>query len=159
MRRMLRLFMMLAMLAFAPFGAAMACTQPAGVQALESSMIGWINKQRTAKGLRKLSPSGKLAAAAQGHACDMAQRGYFGHQRAGGPDLPARVKAKAYRFGTIAENIAKTRSPEVSAAAGVWQNSAGHWANILDPKVTEIGIGIARGGDRTYWVMNVGRPR
>ncbi len=143
-----------------PVGSALACAQPAGVQSLQSGLIGWINQQRMAQGLNRLAVSGKLAATAQGHACDMAERGYFGHQRAGGPGLGARLKARGFRYRTAAENIAKTRAMDLSAPAGVWQASPAHWANILKRDVTEIGMGIAIGGDgRTYWVMNIGRAR
>lgn len=122
-------------------------------------MIQWINAQRQAHGLNPLRQDAQLAQAAQGHACDMATRGYFGHQRAGGPDLSARVKATGYRFRTAAENIAKVGAPEVLRAATVWRDSAGHWQNILNRQVTEIGVGVAMAGGQVYWVMNVGKPR
>jgi len=157
---MLRILLAILLIGLAPFGSAMACTQPGGAKGLKSGMIGWINQERAANGLNRLAPSGQLAAAAQGHACDMADRGYFSHQRVGGPDLSARVKAEGYRFRTAAENIAKTRATQVSSVVAIWQQSAAHWDNILNSKVTEIGLGIATGGDgRTYWVMNIGRSR
>ena len=140
-------------------GAAQACTRPANAVALGSGMIEWINQQRQAKGLNALTPSDKLAAAAQGHACDMAQRGYFAHQRAGGPDLGGRVKAKGYRYRTAAENIAKTRAADIARPAKVWRDSPPHWANILKPNVADIGIGVASENGQVYWVMNIGRPR
>lgn len=139
---------------------AFACSQPAGAAGLEQGMIAWINQQRAAKGLNTLSGSGALEAAATSHACDMAVRGYFAHQRAGGPDLGARLKSNGFRFRTAAENIAKTRAADVSSAAVIWRDSSAHWANILKPDVTQIGLGTALGSDgRTYWVMNVGRSR
>lgn len=138
---------------------AQACSQPSNAAALESQMIGWINAQRKAKGLNTLSKNAKLAGAAQGHACDMAERGYFSHQRAGGPDLGQRLKSKGYRYRAAAENIAKVRSGEVERAAGVWRNSSGHWANILKPGVSDIGMGLAMAGGQYYWVMNVGKSK
>lgn len=141
-------------------GGAQACTKPANAAALGAEMIQWINQQRQAKGLGQLEPSSKLAAAAQGHACDMALRGYFEHQRpGGGPKLGARVEATGYRFSTVAENIAKTGAADVARTADLWRNSSGHWANILKPNVAEIGMGLATRDGQTYWVMNVGRQR
>lgn len=138
---------------------AFACTQPSGASALESGMIQWINQQRQANGLNTLTPSSKLGDAATGHACDMATRGYFAHRRAGGPDLGARIKGSGYRFRQAAENIAKSRNQGVEAAATIWRNSPGHWANILKPGVRDIGIGVATAGGSTYWVMNIGRSK
>lgn len=138
---------------------ALACSQPAGAAGLEAQMIQWINAQRQANGLAALRAEARLGQAAQGHACDMAVRGYFGHQRAGGPDFSARVKATGYRFRTAAENIAKVGAPDVSRATTVWRDSAGHWRNILNPQVSEIGVGVATAGGQVYWVMNVGKPR
>jgi uncharacterized protein YkwD len=145
---------------FLAMGSAQACTKPANAAALGAEMIQWINQQRQAKGLGRLESSSKLAAAAQGHACDMAVRGYFEHQRpGGGPKLGARVEAKGYRFSTIAENIAKTGAADVARTAKLWRNSSGHWANILKPNVAEIGMGLATRDGQVYWVMNVGRQR
>ncbi len=141
-------------------GTAQACTKPANTSALGAEMIQWINQQRRAKGLGALAPSSKLAAAAQGHACDMAERGYFAHQRpGGGPKLGARVQSEGYRYREVAENIAQTGRADVERAAKLWRESAGHWANILKPNVAEIGMGLASRGGQVYWVMNVGRTR
>ncbi|MBN2631816.1 MAG: CAP domain-containing protein [Rhodobacteraceae bacterium] len=142
----------------APVGA-LACAKPNGASGLEAAMVTWINDQRTAHGLNRLRPSDKLTAAAQGHACDMATRNYFGHQRAGGPPLGARVKAEGYRVRRVAENIAKVGSPDVARAASVWRNSPAHWQNILSPGLTEIGVATAAGGASTFWVMNIGTQR
>ena len=151
--------LLIAMTMAAPAPMALACTEPANATALENEMIGWINAQRKAKGLNTLSKSAALAKAAQGHACDMADRGYFSHQRAGGPDLGQRLKSNGYRFRAAAENIAKMGSADVGRAAGVWRKSSGHWANILKPGVSEIGMGLATAGGQYYWVMNVGKSR
>ena len=48
-----------------------------------------VNKARTSAGLRGFAWSRALARAATRHARDMARRGYFAHQRSGGPSLGA----------------------------------------------------------------------
>jgi uncharacterized protein YkwD len=136
-----------------------ACTPPPGAAAMEAELLGWINAQRKAKGLNSLTPSDALKKAARGHACDMADRGYFSHQRKGGPDLAARLRSNGYRYRAAAENIAKTGAPDPNRTAQIWRDSPGHWKNILNPKVTEIGLATASDGGRTYWVMNVGKRR
>lgn len=139
--------------------AAGACTMPKQAAAMEAGMIGWINAERKARGLAVLSKNGNLTKAAQQHACDMADRGYFAHQRAGGPDLGRRVKSNGYRYRTASENIAKVSSPDVNRAAMIWKDSAGHWANIVKANVRDIGIGLAVADGRYYWVMNVGKSK
>ncbi|WP_435256913.1 CAP domain-containing protein [Thioclava sp. FR2] len=139
--------------------ASFACTKPKQAAAMEAEMIGWINAQRKAKGLATLSKNGNLTKAAQQHACDMADRRYFAHQRAGGPDMGQRIKSNGYRYRTAAENIAKMGSPSVNSTAMIWKNSPGHWANILKSNVREIGIGLAVADGKYYWVMNVGRSK
>lgn len=138
---------------------AIACTKPKQASAMESGMIGWINEQRKARGLATLSKNTNLTKAAQQHACDMADRGYFAHQRAGGPDMGQRIKSNGYRYRSAAENIAKMGSPDVNKAAMIWKNSSGHWSNILKTNVRDIGIGLAVAGGKYYWVMNVGRSK
>lgn len=138
---------------------AMACSKPSGAASLEQGLIQWVNQQRQAKGLNKLTTSSKLNAAAQQHACDMATRGYFSHQRAGGPKLGDRVKANGYRFRRVAENLAYTQTPNVETAASLWRHSPGHWANVLKAGINDIGMSVTTGGGRIYWVMNVGSER
>ncbi len=156
---MLRACLLAVTFAVAAQSAAFACSQPAGAAQLENAMVAWINDQRQANGLPALKKSSKLAASAQGHACDMAERGFFAHQRAGGPDLAARLRQEGYRYRAAVENIAKVRPGSVGNAAELWRNSSGHWRNILNAKVTEVGIGIASAGGRDFWVMNAGRSK
>lgn len=156
----LRLFLIGITATLTAMGSAQACMKPANAASLGAEMIQWINQQRQAKGLARLELSSKLTAAAQEHACDMAVRDYFDHQRpGGGPNLGARVKAKGYRFSTVAENIAQTGVADVARTAELWRNSSGHWANILKSNIAEIGMGLATRDGQIYWVMNVGRQR
>lgn len=39
-----------------------------------------------------------------------------------------------------------------------WQNSPGHNANLLDPDVTDVGIGFQEGGAGPFWTMKAIRP-
>lgn len=138
---------------------AIACAKPAGSASLESGMVNWINDQRAANGLKPLKVSSALKAAAQDHACDMATRGYFAHQRPGGPKLSVRVKSNGYKMRRAAENIAKSPRPNVADAATMWRNSPPHWAAILKSNVRDIGVATAVDSGGVYWVMNVGAEK
>ena len=137
-------------------GAAVACDAPGGAAGLRQGVIGWINDSRRAKGLPALKASAALQASATAHACDMAGRGYFSHEGPGGPSFSRRLKKAGYRFRAANENIAKTQAASVGSVIGIWQDSSLHWANVLDPKVRDVGLGIAEAGGRVYWVMNAG---
>lgn len=138
---------------------AFACAAPAESSAWKRSMVEWVNVQRQAQGKPALALDGKLARAAQGHACAMAASGQMVHQIPGGPDFVQRLNSEGYRPRAGAENIAKMRSAGHQRTAEIWQNSPPHWANILNAKVNEIGIGLAMAEGRYYWVMDVGREK
>jgi uncharacterized protein YkwD len=91
----------------------------------------------------------QLAAAAEAHSQDMAVNGYFDHVSPGGSDPLARVIAQGYDPAALAENIAAGHA-SAQATFGDWQNSADHNANMLDPGVTETGIGRAYNPNAPY---------
>jgi len=148
--------LVIALLALGPVS---ACNQPAEAAALRQGLTDWINQMRRDGGLGALRDNAALQTAASGHACDMAKRNFFAHEGPGGPAFGSRIKRTGYRFKRASENIAKTSAAAVSSVATVWRDSSLHWANIMDSNVRDLGIGIAQGNGRTYWVMNVGRPK
>ncbi len=83
----------------------------------------------------------------------MSTKGYFSHRSANGDTLGERVRAQAYRYCMVAENIAKGQPNERSAIES-WMQSPGHRRNILDSGVTE--YGMAGVGD--VWVLVLARP-
>jgi uncharacterized protein YkwD len=76
--------------------------------------------------------------------------------------LPMRFSAVGYAWKFIGENIAA--SSELDGRAAVedqWMHSAGHRANILNAKYTEIGIGIVYSKKLNiyYYCEDFGQPR
>ncbi len=137
-------------------GAAVACDAPDGAAGIRQGIVGWINESRRANGLPSLKVSDALQRSATAHACDMAAKGYFSHTGPGGSTFTRRLKKAGYKFSAANENIAQTQSASVDSPAGLWRNSSGHWANVLDPKVREVGVGVAVAGGKVYWVTNSG---
>ena len=137
-------------------GNAAACEAPDGATGLGLQVVSWINDARRAKGLSALRVSAILQSSAMGHACDMAESSHFGHTVPGGPTFKQRLKRAGFKIRAANENIALTRSTSVRQVTELWRNSDGHWANVLDPKVREVGVGIAQAGGRVYWVTNAG---
>src|SRR6185312_9662732 len=84
---------------------------------------------------------------------------------ADGRDPGERARAAGYDYCDLAENIALEEGyPDERLArqfmAG-WEASPGHRRNLLDDKVTETGVGVARvsGAIRRYFAVQVfGRP-
>lgn len=122
--------------------------------ALEQGVIDCANRERAARGIAALRIDPSLTRAAQGHAADMAQRGYFDHETPEGRTPWDRIKAAlqgALPFRAMGENIAMGyRSAEATCTG--WMNSPGHKRNILDPTFTLIGAGWVDG----YAVQNFG---
>ncbi len=138
-------------------GAQAACKAPGGAADMRQQVISWINSERAANGLSALRMSSTLQKSATSHACDMAARDYFAHEGPGGPSFLQRLQKAGYRIRAANENIAKTSSTSVEQVASLWRNSPGHLANVLDPKVREVGVGLAEAGGKVYWVTNSGK--
>jgi uncharacterized protein YkwD len=106
-----------------------------------------------------LSMNAELRQAARCHSLDMATQNYFSHTSMDGRSPQARIRNAGYRGLTIAENIA-AGYPDARSVVDGWMGSAGHCTNIMQPSLSETGIGYARsasGSYRTYWTQDFGR--
>ncbi len=106
--------------------------------------------------------STQLTEAATGHSLDMSANNFFSHTGSGGSTLSSRVDATGYGWSALGENIA-AGPMTVSAVIDGWMASDGHCANIMNPDFTQIGQACMLGGPsntyRSYWTMNLARPR
>jgi uncharacterized protein YkwD len=58
----------------------------------------------------------------------------------------------------VGENLAAGQ-PTPERAFTDWMNSPSHRDNILDPRFTELGVGVRFGGEYgVYWVQEFGLP-
>ncbi len=134
-----------------------ATQAPVGGEAAE--VVRLTNEQRVANGCPALTVNGALTRAAQGHSEDMAARNYFEHTNLDGLSPFDRMKAAGYSYRMAAENIAAGQRTPQAVVTG-WMNSSGHRANILNCGLSEIGVGVAKGGRYgIYWTQNFGTPR
>jgi hypothetical protein len=125
------------------------------------------NEFRGAHGLPPLTLNPALSAAAQARALDMKTHRYFAHQNPDTGEGPVEaIEAVVYVAKVSAENIAKGHWRSDQALVQGWIDSPGHRANILNPEVREIGIGLLRDGGiaagrpvaHLYAVQLFGRP-
>jgi Cysteine-rich secretory protein family len=119
-------------------------------QSAEQQVMELANADRAQQGLGPLKWDPALAQAASEHAQRMAEQPALSHQYPGEPDLVARGGAAGAHFRTIAENVALAPSPQ--ALEQEWMHSAPHRANILDPRMNAIGVGLVRRGGNYYAV-------
>jgi uncharacterized protein YkwD len=115
----------------------------------------------------KLTVSKELTTAAESFAHYMARHHRYGHSA--DERTPAeRAEAKGYEYCIVRENIAyqfSTRELTVDVLASRnsdgWEESPEHRENLLDPDVTEIGVGVAQSADTGYYfaVQLLGRPK
>jgi uncharacterized protein YkwD len=115
------------------------------LSSLESQLLGRINLTRSQHGLRALSLSARLTAAANQHSASMAQKGYFSHDSANGGSFFKRIASfytyRGYSTWSAGENLLWS-SPDVSPAGALrmWMNSPEHRANLLSRSWREMGI-------------------
>ena len=102
-----------------------------------------LNEKRTAAGLKPLVMDESLLATAMQRAAEIYYYYYSDHTRPDGSScFTAFPKATS-----LAENIAKGRSATPESVTDAWANSPGHNANMMNPNVTDIGIGCFYIGD------------
>jgi len=113
----------------------------------QQKLLDLTNQARIDSGLQPLHWDPALAAAAQAHAQRMFDQHSLSHQLPGEPDLQARAAQAGAHFREVAENVAMGNGAE--GVQKEWMNSPPHRANILDPRLTNVGIGVvAQSG---YW--------
>ncbi len=116
----------------------------------ERFLLAAANEARAAHQLPPVRIESHLTRAARTHAEKMAERQTISHQFSGEPDLAARASGAGARFSLISENVAE--ASDASAIHDLWMNSPGHRANLLDPKVDVVGIGVVRNGGEYFAV-------
>lgn len=121
-----------------------------------------VNAERTARGLNALARDDTLELAAQRHSQDMLARNFFDHVNPDGDDPGERITAAGYEWSSYGENIAAGYRTPRKVMEG-WMKSEGHCLNVLNPSVTELGVGVTAlaatlPGAAGTWTQNFGRP-
>ena len=131
-----------------------------GVQApVQQQILALVNQHRRKAGCEALTVDRRLVDAANGHAADMARRGYFDHESPGGDRAGSRVTEAGYRWSRFGENIAKGQDSPYEVMTD-WMESPSHRENILDCRLDQMGVGLALdSGDTPYWVQDFATPR
>ncbi|WP_406208941.1 CAP domain-containing protein [Kitasatospora sp. NBC_01560] len=134
-------------------GAPAPATTASGTAAqYAQQVVDLVNAQRAQNGCGPLTAEPRLAAAAQGHSEDMANRNYFDHASPEGYHADHRIEATGYRWSSWGENIARGQK-DPAAVMDAWMNSPGHRANILNCSFKQIGVGVRTGSGGPWWTQ------
>ena len=107
---------------------------PLELHPVESALLEETNRQRARYGVPPLAIDRPLQESARRHTAWMARSGQLRHTSR-----------------PVAENIAMGQRTSVEAVSS-WMQSAGHRANLLNPRHTRIGVAAYRSpGGATYW--------
>jgi uncharacterized protein YkwD len=115
----------------------------------EKMLVDLINKERTKRGLAKVTAQNALMKAARNHSTEMGERQYFAHNSYNGESFAKRLvrhgyKKSGYSFWKVGEDIYWGSGLESSPVAAVqaWMKSSTHRAVILTKCFRHIGVGI-----------------
>lgn len=119
---------------------------------VESEVIDLINQERARLGLNELTYDPNLRSSARIRSAEMYINDYFAHKRPNGDDWSTvlKVDVPVWKAGIkAAENIAalKTQVNYAYIESGdywytEWENSSSHYAAMIDPRYTHVGVGV-----------------
>ena len=114
----------------------------------EKASLDLHNQTRAANGLPTFCVDQTLTTAARAHSAEMLAKGYFAHESYNGESFVTRLMNFGYTGWTnLAENVAYG-SGSLGTASSIfnsWMNSPGHYANIVNGALRQIGIGAQYG--------------
>lgn len=117
-----------------------------------------INTARAQAGLAQLTVNPALATAAQGHSIDMACHGLISHTGSDASSPSQRIAAAGYAASRASEIIYGSGYPQT--AFDWWMNDQVHRDEILNPYVTDMGVGYAYMADTAhgYYTVDFASP-
>ena len=121
-----------------------ATDAPVAPSSAEAEFLALLNAERAKVGLPALALDGGLQAAAAAQAGNIASAGSLFHQ-----DLVPLLGP----WRTVGENVGF--GPTVSSINTALVNSPGHYANMVNPDFTHVGIGVVVTADGRVWVSQV----
>lgn len=110
------------------------------IETLRRQLFDMLNATRREAGLTPLTEHVGLRDVALGHSRDMAENDFIGHTSPRTGSAADRVRAASLTSGLVLENIGRGYSAQ-EIHRGLLE-SPGHRANLVNPDVTHVGIGI-----------------
>jgi uncharacterized protein YkwD len=122
-----------------------------------------INRSRAQYGFGPLRLDGAISQVAADHAWDMLRYNYFSHTGRDGSLVADRLRRAGIGFGASGENLCYLAGAGLRASldwchrtfmAEPYPGYFNHIANILSPRFSRVGIGIAQSGGKIYVVWD-----
>ena len=110
----------------------------------ETAIIDQTNQVRIEAGLPALTTDSRLMRSAAAKAADMATKGYFDHADSLGNRMGYWIAPQGYVYSLAGENLAKGYK-SLDRLMNAWIASPTHYKNLVEPKFTDIGVGMAIG--------------
>ncbi len=137
-----------------PSSATVTPSSTSTASAMAADILGWLNRDRAAAGLRPLRTWTSLATLAGRRAASMSSTLTLSHQAAGG-DPGAALTSAGIQWYSYGEVIGETSYPWGSQAAAnlyaMWKSSAVHHAIMFSSSYNYLGIGIVQASDGSAW--------
>lgn len=141
---------------------------PANYSQIEARVFELTNQERQSAGLSPLAPDDALTNAARWQSCCLAANNIleheseqcgtvdgrlmmFGVMQEGGENLGQVPDAPSYYANTWQPTRLYSDEEVAQHIVTGWMNSPPHRANILDPRYTNLGVGICKGGERGHY--------
>ena len=148
---------------------------PVNTDEIESAILKYTNEERQKHGVAPLAQNTALSTIARQHSEDMVDNHYFSHDNPDGDGPTDRARKHGYPLrkdlggGWFSEGIGENigtmltgdvegfgivvNTPDAVARAHVdaWMSSPGHKENILDPRYSRLGVGVAYDGHTYYY--------
>ena len=125
-----------------------SCTNYSTSSSYTSQIAQLINDARTQAGLSTLNVNPTLQIAAQGHSVDMACHNLLSHSGSDSSSPGERIAAAGYAASQSSEIIYGSGYPQT--AFDWWMSDTTHRNEILNPYITDMGIGYAYNGQTAY---------
>lgn len=118
-----------------------------------NEILTLVNQERAKVGVAPLKLSSELNSIANERAVESSN--YFSHTRPNGESCFSIFEDNDIDYSYCGENLAAGNST-AKETVEQWINSPGHYANMIDPEFTELGVGFYHDDNSTYkyyWVQ------
>jgi uncharacterized protein YkwD len=154
------------LMAISIFSSSAIATQPTSASQCivltqdESRFVDLVNKERTQRGLSRLTVDPMLIEVARAHSREMSDKHYFAH-KSPTPGLTTPLDrylaAEKHKpsWALVGENLFYCSKPGVDRGHCALMNSPGHRANILESRYEQIGVGIYTSPKGEFYVTQM----
>ena len=124
-----------------------------------AEVVNLVNQVRASYGMPPYQVNSALMASAQAHSNFQASIGSITHTGAGGSRPVDRAAAAGYGRGMkiyISENIYGGNNASPQQAVTWWKGDSLHLNTMISSNYTDVGVGVAVGGNTVYYTLDAG---